>query len=130
MDPIAEIRNRLSRYPDAKFVETSASIEVSPRDESGFTVGLLAGGGRFTVNFAGWHEEFDSADAAVNCFAFGLSAACRLHVTYRGRMPTSWSVQSHVDGEWTTDSTTGLLLVPFWLRKRDIYLQNRLIAST
>lgn len=124
---IAQIKQRLGEHPDARYVETPASIEVQPADESGFPVGLHVGREGFTVHFAGWHEDFDSEEAALDCFAFGLSDACRLRVVYRGRTPTKWIVESQVDGVWVRDSETGLILVPFWRPRRVVHLQNRLL---
>ncbi len=46
------------------------SIWVQPVDESGFAVGLHQDGGSFTVYFEGWHEEFETAEDALNCFVF------------------------------------------------------------
>jgi hypothetical protein len=38
-----------------------------------------------------------------------------------------WAVESLEAGAWTTDSETGLLLVPFWRSARTVYLQNNLV---
>ena len=73
---------------------------------------------------AAGHEEFALPLEALNCFAFGLSAACRLCVVYRGAMPTKWIVEAQRDGTWVADSETGLILIPFWLPRRVVYLQN------
>jgi hypothetical protein len=81
------------------------------------------------VYFAGWHEHFESKADALNCFAFGLSAACRLCVVYRGSTPTKWIVESRKDGSWIQKSETGLLLFPFWRARRIAYLQNRLLPE-
>jgi hypothetical protein len=125
MEIIDRIKVALAESPGLRFSETSGSIEVHPRDEHGFTVGLQVEPGGFRVHFDGWHEDFHSAEEAVNCFLFGLTPSCRLAVVYRGRMATTWRLEGQRDGEWTTDSETVLLLQPFWRRPRIVYRQNR-----
>lgn len=58
MDAIQKIKAKLSKYPDVQYSESADGIEVHPRDQSGFTVGLSITPSGFTVNFDGWHEEF------------------------------------------------------------------------
>jgi|SRR5678816_3951422 hypothetical protein len=130
MDVIAEIKARLANYPETQLVETPTSMEVLPQDDAGFPVTLHVTDAGFTVHFAGWHEGFASRKQALNCFAFGLSDACRLCVVYRGAMPTKWIVEAQRDGTWVADSETGLILIPFWLPRRIVYLQNRLLPAT
>jgi hypothetical protein len=130
MNVIAEIKTRLGRYPMARFVETATSIKVLPQDGTGFPVTMYTTTAGYTVEFYGWHEEFTSPEEALRCFAFGLSEACRMRVVYRGAMPTKWIVEARRDGAWVADSETGLIFVPFWLPRRIVYLQNRLIPAT
>jgi hypothetical protein len=125
-DTIDIIRRKLAKYPQARFVETGHSITVLPSDERGFEVGLAKRDGRMTVYFDGWHEELDDQDQALNCFALGLSPACRLRVEVRGHMRCKWVMEYRVDEQWYEDSTVGLLLLPFWRRPKTIYLQNQL----
>ena len=125
MNAIEKIKAKLSAYPDVRYSEHPNQIEVHPRDQSGFTVGLQITPAGFTVHFEGWHEEFTSEEEALDCFAFGLSPKCRLAVVLRGNTPTKWVVEWFEDGDWTPDSETGLLLQPFWRSARVTYLQNR-----
>jgi hypothetical protein len=128
MNAIEKIKAKLSKYPDVRYSESADEIEVHPRDQSGFTVGLRITPSGFTVYFEGWHEEFSSEDEALNCFAFGLSPDCRLAVVLRGNTETKWVVESLKDGKWTPDSETGLLLQPFWRSARIEYRQNNLLG--
>ena len=130
MDVIADIKARLAKYPGARFEETATSIKVLPEDETGFPVTMYATPAGFTVHFHGWHEDFASAEEALNCFAFGLSARCRLRVVYRGAMPTKWIVEVQREGEWVAYSETGLIFIPLWLPRRIVYLQNRLVSAS
>jgi hypothetical protein len=128
MNVIEEVKTRLSKYPDTRYSETPESIEIHPANDSGFSVGLMVSGGRYTVWFEGWHEEFESSAEALNCFAFGLSEACRLAVTYRGETAVKWVVESRRDGTWVADSEVGLLVAPFWRRATVTRKQNHLIS--
>lgn len=129
MNAIEKIKAKLSAYPDVRYSETADEIEVHPRDQSGFTVGLRMTPSGFTVRFEGWHEEFTSEDEALNCFAFGLSPECRLAVVFRGGTETKWVVEGFENGAWTPDSETGLLLQPFWRSARVEYRQNRILNA-
>ncbi len=129
MKAIEKLKAKLARYPSISYSESPNSIEVKPEDESGFTVRLFEQSGKFTVDFGGWHETFDSGEEALNCFLFGLSAQCRLAVVYRGTTPTKWTVESLRDGVWVPDSETGFIIIPFWRRKRLVYCQNHLLPA-
>jgi hypothetical protein len=127
MDVIEEIIGRLQSYPDAKFERDAGSISVLPNSSDGFTVSLSVNQDSYTVSFNGWHEDFQDEEEALNCFAFGLSSECRLKEYRRGNVACKWTVESKENGEWVEDSTTGLLLSPFWMKKKIRYLQNTLI---
>jgi hypothetical protein len=129
MDAIEEIKERLRKYPHVRYEVGASSISVLPTSDNGFTVGLYVAQDRYTVSFNGWHEHFPEPDEALECFAFGLSDECRLKECRRGSFAYRWTVESMQNGEWVTDSETGLFLFPFWMKKRVRYLQNNLINS-
>src|SRR5882724_10422340 len=126
MDPIEEIKTKLSKYPHVKYEIGGSSIRVLPTSDAGFTVGLEVAHGRHTVSFNGWHEEFSDAAEALDCFAFGLSDECCLKEHRRGKFAYRWSVESKQNGQWIVDSETGLFIFPFWKRSEVVYLQNNL----
>ena len=128
MDVIKEIKARLQNYPHAQFESDDNSISVLPIESDGFTVRLVVNHDSYTVFFNGWHEDFQNPEEALNCFAFGLSSYCRLKEYLRGNIAWKWTVESQENGEWIEDSTTGLLLSPFWMKKKTRYLQNTLIG--
>ncbi|MFT5449157.1 MAG: hypothetical protein ACI9DC_004346 [Gammaproteobacteria bacterium] len=66
MSAIAEIRSRLKKYPNARYNETSTSIEVLPENENGFAVGFYEKTELITVYFDGWHETFKLRTEALN----------------------------------------------------------------
>ena len=129
MTILQKIERNLKNYPHVKYQATEASVVVEPLSASGFEVGLVVLGGTYSVSFNGWHEEFKSMDDAMKCFAFGLSSAARLKVCARGKVEYRWTLQHKVDGNWQDESSTGLLLFPFWLKKHAYYLQNDITAK-
>lgn len=129
MNIIEEIKSKLSKYPDARIESDASSVTVLPVSEEGFSVALTVNfGNGYTVSFEGWHEEFEDAEEAMNVFGLGLSDECRLREYRRGRFPYKWTVDFREDGQWVEQSTTGLLLFPFWLKSEVRYLQNRLFS--
>ena len=128
MDVIEEIKARLQEYPHAKFESSGSAISVLPISNDGFTVSLMVNQDSYTVSFNGWHEDFEDQEEALNCFAFGLSSECRLKEYRRGNVACKWTVESKENGEWVKDSTTGLLIFPFWMKKKIRYLQNTLFS--
>lgn len=128
-DAIDQLVAKLASYPEANVTRADNSISIRPPGDAGFTVELLVGADGYTVFYDdGWHAEFDTEDEAINCVGFGLSSSCRLAVTYRGRTPCHWAVQSRLGAEWKTDSVTGLLIFPFWRRPRLVFKQNDLVV--
>jgi hypothetical protein len=129
MNVIEEIKARLARYPDLDYDATTKCIRVRPRNDDGFSVTLYVRGSQFRVSFEGWHETFEDAGEALDCFVFGLSDACRLEIEYRGGMATKWAVQSRRGAAWVTDSEVGLLVVPFWRPRRVAHRQNHVVPA-
>jgi hypothetical protein len=128
-DPIAAIQAKLRKYPQARADISRRRVVVHPPDESGFEVCFHDLGGRYQVFCGGWHEEFTDAEAALNCFAFSLSTACRLKVWRRGGVDYRWQLEALEAGRWIADGVVGLLLFPFWRRREVLYLQNRLLEA-
>jgi hypothetical protein len=135
MNVIEEIKLRLQKYPYVKYDISPNEVRIYPTSETGFTVSLIERAGHYTVNFNSWHEEYLDADAALNCFAFGLSDRCRLRVTYRGQFPQEWLVEEKDEDnewypcDWIGCNTTGMFFLQFWLKKSYKYLQNDLIKT-
>lgn len=129
MNPIDEIITKLAKYPDVRYEADASSITVFPSAADGFSVGLtLNSGDGCTVSFEGWHEEFSDPDEALNLFAFGLSDECRLREYRRGNFAYRWTLEMLSNGQWEEQSTTALVLFPFWMKLKTRYLQNRLIT--
>jgi hypothetical protein len=129
MTAVETIRAKLKRYPQLRYEQTPDSITIFSESNEGFQVSLFQDGSRFVVAFDGWHEHFESESEALNCFVFGLSEECRVRVTSRGSFDYRWTVQYLLNGSWHDDSETGLLLFPFWRRRHERYLQNRVIPT-
>jgi hypothetical protein len=130
MNLIDEIKERLAKYPSARYFSSVNSITVLPLSDQGFTVELTANGGdAYTVFFNGWHEDFDNSEEALNVFALGLSTDCRLREYQRGQFAYKWTLEWKDEGHWIEQSTTGLLLFPFWRKANVRVLQNNLIVA-
>lgn len=127
MNIVAEIKQKLAKYPDLKLEKDRNSISVTP--EGGFTVWATDHGGSYTVGFEGWHEEFSDPEEALDCFAWGLSNDCRLEIVSRNGKPHKWSAQHRSDGAWHNTSTTALVFFQFWRKSTVEYKQNAVIHS-
>lgn len=125
MDPIVEIKKRLTPDQISRAEVTDTGITIESRDKSGFPVSIEAYDKEIVVFYDGWHEHFSDVQEAVNCFLLGLTPQCRLRVTEYGSNPYKWTMEWMSDREWEGDSTTGLVFVPFWRRKSISYKCNR-----
>ena len=129
MDAISETQAKLAKYPELAVDAEATSIAVHAPTAEGFMVSLRKTDETFEVAFEGWHEDFDTEEEALNCFVFGLSAACRLKVMSRGGFDYKWTVESLRGDRWIEDSVTGLFFFPFWRRAEVRYLRNRVIPA-
>ena len=130
MDPITQLRDWLSKYPDVRTEGDSRSITVLPLDDRGFRVSLNVDGSadnEFCVSYEGWHEDFSSAEDALKCFAFGLSEGCRLRVR-KSWFFCTYTVESLQDGQWVAESTTGYPYLS-WRWRNVEFFQNRLLPA-
>jgi hypothetical protein len=110
-----------TRHPELRFTDSGDRITVHPPNADGFSISIGSDG---VVAFDGWHEHFDDESAALNFFAFGFYGKCRLKVEIRGKIECKWTLEVIDEGKWVEDSTTGLLILPFWRSPRIIYRQN------
>ena len=126
---ISRIKEKLQKYPHVKYTTNKDILEIPAFSPTGFRVWIREQAGGCTVGFDGWHEEFTDTEAALNCFAFGLSTACRLKVFCRGGVDYKWQVLRLVHGQWIADSETGLFFFPFWRRREERELHNDIINA-
>jgi len=130
MTAIEKIENKLRKYPSARYSRVGDTITVEATDGDGFSVWLTEQKPGYTVGYDGWHDAFEDEEDALAAFAFGLSDDCRLKVVRLGSSDCAWTVEGKgEDGNWIGDSTTALLITPFWRKKSIAYRQNRLITS-
>lgn len=129
MSAIDRIRVRLAAYPRISYRVEGRTITIDPANPEGFSVWLTEDGDEIVVGFEGWHEHFASEEDALNCFAFGMGDQCRLRIDFRGDFPYRWTAEARAEAGWQADSTTGVLLAPFWRPKRTTYYQNQLIPT-
>lgn len=128
---IQKLIEKLRKYPEVTYSSTDDSITVHPKDGKGFSVSLGVGPRDIIVSADFWPEHFDKdeEDKALDCFAFMLSDSCRLKIEYRGEKPKLWRIESLEDGNWISDSTTGLFNLEFWSPTRTEYFQNDIIKT-
>jgi hypothetical protein len=124
MDTLVQVKAWLVAQKQLEWRIDGEHITVEPSSPEGFSVWITGNSREWIVGFDGWHEHFDTEAEAVHCFIWGLSGKCRLSVNFRGRFPYKWTVEYEEGGEWRSLGTTGLLVFPFWRRKRSKYLQN------
>ena len=105
-------------------------MEIPAQNPTGFQVWIQErDGNNCTVGFEGWHDEFTDENAAINCFAFGLSTACRLRIFRCLGTDYKWQVLVQENGEWIPDSETGIFFPTLWLPKKQRDLRNDIISS-
>jgi hypothetical protein len=126
---ISRIKDKLQKYPHITYTSTEGHLEIPAQSPTGFCVRIHERADGYTVGFDGWHEEFTDADEALNCFAFGLSSACRLRIFSHCGADYKWQVLHKVDGQWVVDSETGLFVFPFWQESVQRDLQNDIINA-
>ena len=129
MDLIEDIKARLKKYPEVRYESDASSITVDPSSPDGFAATLVVNAtDSYSISFEGWHEDFEDPEEALGIFALGLSDECRLKEYRRGNFAYKWTLEFLEDGRWEEQSTTGLLLFPFWMKKSVRYLQNNLLS--
>jgi hypothetical protein len=134
---IEQIREKLSKYPQARVEFDASSIAVLPSSPDGFAVRLTVqpcgDGEHYTIWYKGSHEEVaHHPKAAINLFAFGLSTGCRLREYSRAGRAYRWVVEawSPQRQRWEADWDVVrwfVALFLFWTRPSIRYFQNRLI---
>jgi hypothetical protein len=128
MSAVSIIEEKCKKHPDIRYEKKNGSITVLPETSQGFPVSYDYDGGRHTISYLSWHEEFDNQDEALNCFVFGLSSECRLQVFSKNNFQYRWIVEAKdKDGHWKAVSSTGLLFFPFWRKTTTVMLQNNFI---
>ena len=118
MDVVGKIKAKLGNYPQLSYRIEGDKIDVDAPTEQGFSVWLTVDEGEIIVGLDGWHEHFQDETEALNCFAWGLSDQCRLKVIMRGSTAYAWVAERKDGSEWRRQSTTALIFVPFWRKRR------------
>lgn len=134
-DPIAELLEKLSKYPEVEYHETVQegfrTLRIEPLDEEGFPVTLEDDLDEWTVQYGygSAHFRFDVAEDALELIAMTLSEDARLVEVWYGDFPQKGSIQVWTGDRWRTTYASGILIWPFWRRKRVVVRRNRLIKS-
>jgi len=125
MRTIEKVCQRLDeKHRDLRYAIDDSTITVLAPHAKGFTVWLTESDREWVVGYDGWHHHFTDEANALDCFGFAFSGNCRLRVCLRGQCEYRWTLEVFQDGEWSEDSTTGILVFPFWRSKRIEYRHN------
>jgi hypothetical protein len=130
---LADIAERLSRFPATKAEVTSSSVAFIPSAPNGFSVKIVLlqrSPPFYSVYYNGWHEEFAHPADARLAFAFGLSNICRLREFSRDGVAYRWIADFWTEKHWKPDwEIIRFLPVTFklWQKPNVAHLQNTLI---
>ena len=120
----------LTRLGGVPFTSSDVELSVPSMTDDGFEVSLnVAGPRRFLVRYDNWHQVFDRAEDAYDCFEYGLSDSCRLRVTYRGTTPVECCIERRQYGLWVPGRAIARRLSPFWRSRRIVHRQNRVFTA-
>lgn len=95
-----------------RWERVGSGLRVLKADGYGFELAIVGHAAGWTVHFEGWHEDFDDVEEAIECFAFGLTDACRIARWSRGDRILRWTLEARTDRGWIRGRTSGLLLSP------------------
>lgn len=127
MNTIGQIKERLKNYAYAKYESGDNYIRVLPLSKDTYSAELILEDDGCIVFFNGWHERFDKIEEGLDCFTFGLSTDCRLKESRCREVAYRWTLEYKQGDEWVEDSTTALLIYPYFGKKEIKYLQSPLI---
>jgi hypothetical protein len=136
MDPlIGEIIGKMAKFPGARVEHDDCSVTYLPDTPTGFVVRLVVmertrAQERYSVYYAGSHEEFDRSDIAILQFGLGLSTGCQVREFSRGGSTYRWVVDLKNGIVWKPDWEIVRLSIglwQFWRHPVVRCLQNRLI---
>jgi hypothetical protein len=127
LELLDEVRDKLKKYPDAKFESDDCSITVLPNSPDGFRVAFMDCAPEYIVSLGGWHDHFDNTEDALDIFSTGLTSHSRLSVSSRGATEYRWTLELLSGGGWVPFSTDGLLFFPFWRQHVRSIQQNDII---
>lgn len=124
MDVLKAALDILCQYPGLQYSTAPNAVHVDAPNPNGFPVSLEVDTQGFKVSLAGWHETFQEAEDALECFAFAFSRKCRIHVVSRGNTDCAWTLQFREGNTWNGDSTVGTPNYRVWRAKEERYLHN------
>ncbi len=122
-----ELVQKLKQCQQANYEAGQTYIRVLPSGPKGFPVMIeWVWGAHFNVFLDGWHQDFETYQEAVRCFALAVSGHYRLKTRSKGGFRFRWTVEYWDGTDWVEDSTTTDLFYPFWKPTSTSYLRNEL----
>ena len=126
MDAIAALTEKLAKHPELAWTGGDRWLTIDPPPSGGFAVELRHEGDEWTVYLGsgGWHQHFDDAEDALDLIAWCYSGQARVREIWRDRSPQKAFLEAREDDGWRAISETGLILVPFWRKRREVVMEN------
>jgi hypothetical protein len=122
---LEEIENSVRGCSGAMMERHPSGLSVSASGPRGFSMSVMVEGGRYTVCFDNWFEEFDCPEAARQTFEAALKGDARLKVDILSGRRWRWTLERRDEGgSWRAESTTGHVIWRFWGRQSSVYLRN------
>jgi hypothetical protein len=120
-----ELVQKLRQHPDLRCQQSENELTIDCPNDGGFSISIRRNSDEYMVYFGNWHGHFDTLEEAVAFVNFGLSDCCHVREFRRGDVPYWWVIERRVEGKWLRVQTTGVLVFPFWRKKKEVILQNR-----
>ncbi|MBI3476413.1 MAG: hypothetical protein HY010_11825 [Acidobacteria bacterium] len=122
-----DLLEKLKKCDQVPYETGQHFIRIPPTSSAGFSIVIeWIWDTHFTVFLDGWHQDFDTYQEAVRCFALAVSGHYRLKTRSKGGFRFRWTVEYWDGSDWVEDSTTTDLFYPFWKPTSTNYLRNDL----
>lgn len=120
-DVVGELRCLGYDRPPYRLTEEHAKItlDFAPPDKSGFSVRGVFEPGRFHLSAEGWHDDYESSEAARDVQGVDslLSGRMILREYCSSGKPYRWDLLAHAGGQWVVKESVGLLLFNYFGRR-------------
>jgi hypothetical protein len=109
----------------ATLVRFPAGVSVKASSPGGFDMTVMIEGGKYTLYFDNWIEEFVSSEAARRTFEAALSGEARLRVDTLSGRRWRWTLERLDDaGRWVPESSVAHVIWRFWGHRTTVHLRN------
>ncbi|MBS1715085.1 MAG: hypothetical protein JST30_12195 [Armatimonadetes bacterium] len=118
------VKSALKEYPEVQGEEVQGTFSVTA-GPGGFNVSIQESNGEQIVSAGFWHDHFDDAIAASDCFLWLLTPLTRVVEKRKRGRTVGARLERLENDEWVPmGSTSNLFQSPF-AKAEDVVLQNR-----